>query len=103
MSELKVVKDMEGNPLKLRMDLGAFKMVQKSTGKNPFKMGDDMGPDMMAALLYATAKRGGSKVTQDFIDSLTMTELAALQDDMTAMMDEFAPGEKKEKNAKGQS
>lgn len=98
------MKDLDGKPLKLKADLGAFKMIQKTTGKNPFQQdtkGSDVDPVFMSAMLYAFAKRGGSNVTVDFIDQLDFKDIMKMQSEMNTLMSETVP-EEKEGNAKGQ-
>ena len=98
-----MIKDLNGKPLKLKADLGAFKQIQKLTGKNPFTAdkGGNIDPAFMSAMLYAFAKRGGSNVTTDYIDGLSMDEIMKLQDEMTNLMGESMP--EKKGNVKGQS
>ncbi len=100
-----MIKDIEGKPLKLKADLGAFKMIQKITGKNPFNAdttGKDVDPSFMSAMLYAFAKRGGSNVTTDYIDGLSMEQIMKVQEEMQSIMGDSMP-EKKTGNVKGQS
>ena len=98
------MKDLDGKPLKLKADLGAFKMIQKITGKNPFTVdekGSNVDPGFMSAMLYAFAKRGGSNVTTDYIDSLSMDEILKMQGEINSLMAESSP--EKRGNVKGQS
>ena len=78
----------------LRLDLGAMKKFNELTGKNFLAIGkEEMDPDMLSALIYALAIRGGSDITMDDVDSMTMDEITKIQDDIVKLS-----GDKKEGN-----
>ncbi len=92
------------NEVKLKLDLGALKIVQEITGKNFFAMKEgDFDPVMYSALLFACAKRGGSNLTQEAIDKLDMNELMEVQAELDEMLKDFQPEGKPVKNKKPQS
>ena len=72
--------------IKLRLDLGAMKKFQELTGKNFLAIGEEqMTPDMLAAMIYSFAIRGGSDITMDDVDSMTMEQIVALQDEIAKL------------------
>lgn len=82
-----------GKEVKLRLDFGAIKMINKQIGKNFLALtGDDFAdPEIISALIYSCALRGGSEVDMDDIDSMTMNELVAAQEELNQLMKDFAP------------
>jgi hypothetical protein len=85
--------------VKLKLDLGALKMVQQQTGKNFFALKEgDFDPEMYAALIYACAKRGGAEITQEEIEDLPLPELMSAQSELDELMQGIGGGNKKAKN-----
>ena len=83
-----------GKEATLRLDLGAMKKFKELTGKNFLAIGkEEMDPEMLAAMIYSFAIRGGSDITMDDVDSMTMDEILKIQDDIGKLT-----GEKKEGN-----
>lgn len=69
-----------GKEVTLRADLKAIKDIDAATGKNFFALGEkDMSADVLSAMIYSFAKRGGSDVTMDDVDSMTLEELMNVQ------------------------
>jgi len=72
-----------GKDVKLRLDLGAMKKFQELTGKNFLSIGKtEMDPDMLGAMIFAFATRGGSDVTMEDIDTMTIDEIMSMQSEI---------------------
>ena len=83
-----------GKDVTLRLDLGAMKQFKELTGKNFFALGqDEMDPEMLGAMVYCFATRGGSDITMDDVDCMDMEELSEIETEMDRLT-----GEKKSKN-----
>lgn len=97
--------ELNGKEIKLKLDLGALKEVKKLTGKNFFAIKQqDFDPDLYSALLYACAKRGGSEISQSFIDNLPLRDVLKMQKVLDQLMGDFMPeGEATGKNQKRQN
>jgi len=88
-----------GKDVTFRLDLGAMKQFKEMTGKNFFAIGkDEMDPEMLGAMVYCFAVRGGSDITMEDVDRMEMHELAEVEKEM-----EKLTGEKKSKNPKAVS
>ena len=81
-----------GRKIKFLLDLGAMKKFKEATGKNFFAMGEDIDPELLGALIQITAERGGSPLTVEEIDKLTVGELTEIQKEMMKGM-EGIPGD----------
>ena len=71
-----------GKEVKLVLDLGGMKKFKEVTGKNFFSIGADIDPDLLGALILISAERGGSKLSEEEIDKLTVKELTELQKEL---------------------
>lgn len=71
-----------GKVVKPRLDFGAIAMFKKETGRNLFAMENEdfMDPEVLAALLYATAKRGegGEDITMEDIYRMDISDMTAV-------------------------
>ena len=94
-----MVVDKSGKPLQLKADLGAFKLIQEMTGKNPFsdELTKSVDPVTLSAMLYAFALRGGSDVTVEYIDDLPIDSIVAMQDQIGQVMGDSMPEKKQGK------
>jgi len=73
----------------LRLDLGAMKKFKELTGKNFLAIGkEEMDPDMLSAMIYSFAIRGGSDITMEDVDSMTMDEILKIQDEISKLTGE---------------
>jgi hypothetical protein len=68
-----------GREVNLVLDLGAMKKFKEVTGKNFFSIGAEIDPELLGALISVTAERGGTKLSEEEIDKLTVRELGELQ------------------------
>lgn len=69
-----------GKDITMRLDLGAMKKFQELTGKNFLALGkNEMDPEMLSAMIFSFAIRGGSNVTMEDVDTLTVDELMSFQ------------------------
>ena len=88
-----------GKDVTLRLDLGAMKHFKELTGRNFFAIGkDEMDPEILGAMVYCFAVRGGSDITMDDVDRMEISELTEIEKEM-----EKLTGEKKSKNPKAVS
>lgn len=72
----------KGKKVKLVLDLGAMKKFKETTGKNFFALGEEVDPELLGALIQATAERGGTTLTEEEVDSLSIRELNTLQKEL---------------------
>jgi hypothetical protein len=71
-----------GKDVKLVLDLGAMKKFKEVTGKNFFAIGEDIDPELLGALIMVSAERGGNKLSEEDVDTLTVKELTELQKEL---------------------
>ena len=83
-----------GKDVTLCLDLGAMKQFKELTGKNFLNIGkEEMDPDMLSAMIYSFAVRGGSDITMEDVDKMTMDQIMEMQGEI-----EKLTGDKKSGN-----
>jgi len=82
-----------GKELKFRMDLGTLRVFQKKSQRNFFTLKEEEfgNPEVLHALLFAAASRGGKKVTEADIDSMTLGEVMEAQNLIEQAISSFLP------------
>ena len=85
-----------GKEVTPKMDLGAMKIFKKTTGRSFLALDEkSMDEEAIAGLIYACAARGGSEITMDDVDSMSMQELVDAQGEIEQLMADFQPDKKK--------
>jgi len=92
-----------GKKLNLKLDFGAVKTLKKEYGIDVFKMNDEdmYDIDVFTNFLYVTAKRGGSDITMEDIDSIDFKDIDDVMEALESAMEEFAPEQEKQTGKKG--
>jgi hypothetical protein len=82
-----------GKEVKLKLDLGGVKMLKKEYGVDVFKLknSDMQDAEVFSAMVYVLAKRGGSDITMDDVDSIDFKDLEGIESAIDSAMEEFAP------------
>ena len=88
-----------GREVDLKLDMGAMRLLKKA-GYNVFSLGQSAAdPDFMATLIAVCAERAGQEVTDEEIDSMTLSEIQSLNN---WIMDVYKALEEDQGNAESQ-
>lgn len=74
-----MLKDLDGNPIRVVFDFGVFEIVEELTGVNLFAGGDG-SVKTMKAVIYACLTRGGSNIDQEWVSKLKPGEIGEIND-----------------------